>query len=337
MPFKDTKLKNILLIHTGGTFGMMPTEPTKVLAPADIRHLILKYLPEIANIARIDFKVAFNIDSANIQIHHWQTLAGMIAANYQKYEGFVIIHGTDSMVYTASALSFMLQGLAKPVILTGSQRPLAVIRSDARSNLIGSIELATYKIPEVSIYFDNQLFRGNRAIKISSTSYEAFASPNFPILAEVGLDITLSKNILAAGKKLLYSDQFDENVLCLRFFPGLLPSHLDGIPDSPVKGVIIEALGLGNLSIDEKPLIPWIEKMNQAGKIIVITSQSPYGTVNFNLYECGQKIIAAGGISAMDMTTSAAIIKLMFMLGQFPDDPQKVKFYYQKSIAGELT
>jgi L-asparaginase len=333
----NTRLKKILLIHTGGTFGMMPAEPTRVLAPADIQHLILKYLPEIENIARIDFEVAFNIDSANIQIHHWQTLAGIILKNYQKYDGFVIIHGTDSMVYSASALSFMLQGLAKPVIFTGSQRPLAVIRSDARGNLISSIELATYPIPEVSIYFDNQLFRGNRVIKISSTSYEAFASPNFPILAEVGLDLTISKNILPAGKKLFYHDGFDENILCIRFFPGLQPAHLETITDSPVKGVIIEALGLGNLSIHEKSLIPWIEKMDRVGKIIVISSQSPYGTVNFNLYECGQKIVTAGGISAADMTTAAAIIKLMFLLGQFPENSRKVKEYYQKSIAGELT
>ncbi|OGB66909.1 MAG: hypothetical protein A2Y94_02380 [Caldithrix sp. RBG_13_44_9] len=330
-------MKNILLIHTGGTFGMMPAEPTKILAPADIQHLILKYLPETENIARIDFEVAFNIDSANIQIHHWRTLAGMILQNYKKYDGFVIIHGTDSMVYTASALSFMLQGLAKPVILTGSQRPLAVIRSDARSNLVNSIELATYNIPEVSIYFDKQLFRGNRAIKISSTSYEAFASPNFPVLAEVGLDITLAKNILPARKKLLYSDRFDENILCIRFFPGLLPAHLEAIAGSPVKGVVIEALGLGNLSIYEKSLIPWIENMSRAGKIIIITSQSPYGTVNFNLYECGQLITAAGGLSAGDMTSAASIIKLMFLLGQFPDNPQRVKTYYQKSLAGELT
>jgi L-asparaginase len=330
-------MKSILLIHTGGTFGMMPAEPTKALAPADIQQLILKYLPEIEKIARIDFEVAFNIDSANIQIHHWQTLARMISKNYQSYDGFVIIHGTDSMTYTASALSFMLQGLAKPVILTGSQRPLAMIRSDARSNLINSIELATYDIPEVSICFDEQLFRGNRAIKISSTSYEAFASPNFPALAEVGLDVKISDHILPAGKKLLFSEHFDENIFCLRFFPGLSPAHLESIISSSIKGVIIEALGLGNLSIQEKSLVPWIEKMNRDGKIVIITSQSPYGTVNFNLYECGQLITSAGGLSAGDMTSAASIIKLMFLLGQFPDNIAKVKTYYQRSLAGELT
>ncbi len=330
-------MKKILLIHTGGTFGMMPAKPSKMLVPADIRHLILKYLPEIENIAHVDFEVAFNIDSANIQIHHWQTLAEMIKQHYLSYDGFVIIHGTDSMTYTASALSFMLQGLTKPVILTGSQRPLALIRSDARNNLINSIELATFPIPEVCIYFDKYLFRGNRTIKISSISYEAFASPNFPILAEVGLDIELSKNIRSPGKELLYSNNFDDNIFYFRFFPGLPPQHLENFVKSPIKGVIIEALGLGNLAIQEKSMIPWIEKMAEAGKVIVITSQSPYGAVNFHLYECGQLIARAGGLSAGDMTSSAAITKLMFLLGQFPEELEKVKTYYQKSLAGEIT
>jgi L-asparaginase len=330
-------MKKILLIHTGGTFGMMPAEPSQALAPANIRQLILKYLPEIRTMADIDFEVAFNLDSANIQIHHWQKLGEIIRDNYTAYDGFVIIHGTDAMVYTANALSYMLQGLDKPVILTGSQRPLALIRSDARSNLINSIELATHPIPEVAIFFGTSLLRGNRAVKISSTSYEAFASPNYPALAEVGLDVILSRQIMSGRKKLHYRDTFQNSVFCFRFFPGLDPTYLQFLANSSLQAIVVEALGVGNVAILEHSLTPWIRSMSASGKLVVIVSQSPYGHVNLDLYESGQKIREAGGISAADMTTTAAIVKLMFLLGCHPDDREKVRAEFLKSLAGELT
>jgi L-asparaginase len=330
-------MKKILLIHTGGTFGMIPVKPSQVLAPADIKDLILKNLPDIKKIARVDFKIAFNIDSANIQIHHWRKLAQIISENYPEYDGFVIIHGTDSMIYTASALSFILRGLNKPVTLTGSQRPLAFIRSDAKSNLINSIELATLKIPEVSICFGTKLFRGNRTIKISSTSYNAFASPNFSALADVGWEISLSPNILSGGKKLILKDDFDSNVFSFRYFPGLSPRYLEYLIDSPAKGVIIEALGMGSISVMENSLIPWINQMTNANKIIVINSQNPYGKINLNLYQCGKMIKDAGGISASDMTVSTSIVKLMFLLGYHKGNLEKVKKNFLKPLAGEVT
>ncbi|MCK5453384.1 MAG: asparaginase [Calditrichia bacterium] len=330
-------MKKILLIHTGGTFGMMPLQPSQALAPADIQELILKYLPEIRSIAQIDFEVAFNIDSSNIQVEHWKKLGRLIKQKYQQYDGFVIIHGTDAMVYSASALSFMLQGLDKPVILTGSQRPLAVIRSDARSNLINSIELATRNIPEVGIFFGTNLYRGNRAIKISNTSYKAFASPNNPALAEVGLDITLSKYILQPGSSFRYQDSFDDHVLCFRFHPGLSPKYLESFTDSPLRGIVIEALGVGNVSILTNSLIPWIERMTKAEKIVVINSQSPYGKVDLSRYECGHQIEAAGGISGLDMTTACCLIKLMFLFGQNPSDISKLKQGFLEPLAGELS
>jgi L-asparaginase len=330
-------MKKILLIHTGGTFGMMPLQPSQALAPADIQELILKYLPDIRTIAQIDFEVAFNIDSSNIQVEHWQKLGRLIQKKYQQYDGFVIIHGTDAMVYSASALSFMLQGLDKPVILTGAQRPLAVIRSDARGNLINSIELATHDIPEVGIFFGTHLYRGNRTIKISNTSYKAFASPNHPALAEVGLDITLTKYILNPGSTLSYQDSFDDHVLCFRFHPGLSPKYLEHLIDSPLRGIVIEALGSGNVSILDNSLIPWIEKMSKAGKIVVINSQSPYGKVDFSRYECGHQIETAGGIPALDMTTACCLIKLMFLFGTIPTDISKVKQVFLEPLAGELS
>jgi L-asparaginase len=330
-------MKKILLIHTGGTFGMMPLQPSQALAPADIQELILKYLPDIRTIASIDFEVAFNIDSSNIQVEHWQKLGRLIKEKYQQYDGFVIIHGTDAMVYSASALSFMLQGLDKPVILTGSQRPLALIRSDARSNLINSIELATRDIPEVGIFFGTMLFRGNRTIKISNTSYKAFASPNNPALAEVGLDINLSKYILQPGSKLTYRDSFDDHVLCFRFHPGLSPKYLASFIDSPLRGIVIDALGVGNVSILTNSLIPWIKRMTEAGKIVVINSQSPYGIVDLSRYECGHQIEDAGGIPALDMTTACSLIKLMFLFGHIPSNISDVRKKFLKPLAGELS
>jgi L-asparaginase len=316
---------------------MMPLQPSQALAPADIQELIIKYLPDIRSIAQIDFEVSFNIDSSNIQVEHWQKLGRLIQKKYRQYDGFVIIHGTDAMVYTAAALSFLLQGLDKPVILTGSQRPLAVIRSDARSNLINSIELATCDIPEVGIFFGTCLYRGNRTIKISNTSYKAFASPNNPALAEVGLDINLSNYILKPGSELNYEDSFDDHVLCLRFHPGLSPKYLESFIDSPLRGIVIEALGVGNVSILTNSLIPWIERMSKAGKIVVINSQSPYGKVDLSRYECGNLIEDAGGIPASDMTTACSLIKLMFLFGQTPSDISKVKQKFLKPLAGELS
>jgi len=331
-------MKKILIIHTGGTFGMVPIEPSKPLAPPAVQDHILNYVPEIVKIANVDFETAFNIDSANIQIRHWQKLTKIIRQSYNHYDGFVIIHGTDAMVYTASALSFMLQGLSKPVILTGSQRPLAQIRSDARSNLINSLELATAQIPEVCIFFGIHLYRGNRTIKISSTHYDAFISPNYPPLAEVGLDISISKkDLLNPGKNLVIHDQFDDRVFCFRFHPGLHPEYLKGLLDSPVKAVVIEALGSGNMAIFENSMIPWVEEMNKAGKIVVINSESPYGRINLDLYESGRRIKDAGAIPAEDMTTAASIIKLMFLLGSYKNEIKTIKDRFVQPIAGELT
>ena len=330
-------MKRILLIHTGGTFGMVPIEPSKTLAPADIQNHILAHVPEITRIADVEFKLAFNIDSANIQISHWQKLAKIIYQNYSLFDGFVIIHGTDAMVYTASALSYMLRGLSKPVILTGSQRPLSQIRSDARSNLINSMELATYNIPEVTIFFGTRLYRGNRTIKISSTHDDAFASPNFPPLAEVGLDISISEGTLQAKDSLIYENKFDSHVFCMQFYPGLPPNYLDCIVESPIQAVVVKALGAGNLAVQENSLIPWIKKMNRSNKIIVMGSQSPYGRVNLDLYESGKMAQDAGGISSQDMTNPATIVKLMFLLGQNRHQTDIIKKKLLEPLSGEIT
>jgi L-asparaginase len=330
-------MKNIQLIYTGGTFGMLPVEPSKTLKPSTIQNNLLNYLPDIKKIANIDLKIAFNLDSSNIQLYHWQELAQIIVNNYYQFDGFVIIHGTDAMVYTASALSFILQNLSKPIILTGSQRSLAEIRSDARSNLINSLELATYKIPEVCICFGNYLFRGNRAIKISNTHYNAFASPNYPALAEVGLDITISNQILVTEKKFQYKTDLSDSVFCFRFHPGLSPLNLKQLLKSSIKSVVIEALGSGNLACQENSLIPWIKEMNNVGKIIAVNSQSDYGKINLTSYESGVMAADAGALSCGDMTTTATIVKLMYLMGNYTDEILKIKDMFTNSLAGEIT
>lgn len=331
-------MKKILIIHTGGTFGMVKMKPSEILAPNQMQERITAHVPELERIAEIDFQALFNLDSSNVQPHHWQELAATIHANIDSYDGFVVIHGTDALAYTAAALSFMLQNLPKPVILTGSQRPIAEIRTDARSNLINAVELATYTIPEVCIFFGTRLFRGNRAVKTSTIEYGAFESPNYPPLAEVGLDVHIAENLLlkpAGGLQL--KTGISDRVLTLSFFPGLPPDNLRCLFYTPVQAIVIRGLGLGNVAVQEKSFVPLIEELTRAGKLVVITSQSSHGRVDLSRYQNGKLIEAAGAVSAADMTTEATIVKLMHLLGQYPEDIEEVRRQFPLPIAGEIT
>ena len=330
--------KRIRIIHTGGTFGMIPQHPRPTLAPQQVQQQITTYVPELRQIADIDFKVMFNIDSANMRPHHWQMLAREIHASYEDFDGFVIIHGTDSMVYTASALSFMLPGLGKPVILTGSQRPLAEIRNDARGNLVNAVELATYQIPEVSIFFGTRLLRGNRAIKSSTTGFGAFSSPNYPPLAEVGVDIEIYRDdILTGGRTPELSTHASASLAVTRFFPGLTPDFLKSFLEIPINAIIIEGLGMGNVNIDEASLCPMVEALTAAGKLVIITSQSRHGQVDLKRYENGRRIGEAGAIGNGDMTTETTIVKTMHLLGKHQEDIDAVRGAFCQSLAGEIT
>jgi L-asparaginase len=337
-PKRRGKVKKILIIHTGGTFGMVKIKPGEILAPNQMQERITAHVPELEQVAEIDFKALFNLDSSNVQPHHWQELATAIYDNIDNYDGFVVIHGTDALAYTAAALSFMLQNLPKSVILTGSQRPIAEIRTDARSNLINAVELATRPISEVCIFFGTQLFRGSRAAKTSTIEYGAFESPNFPPLAEVGLDVHIAGDLLlkpAAGLQL--KSGISDRVLALSFFPGLPPDNLRCLFYTPVQAIVFRGLGLGNLAVQEKSFLPLIEELSAAGKLVVITSQSRHGRVDLSRYQNGKLIEAAGAVGAGDMTTEATIVKLMHLLGQFPDDLAAVKEKFPISIAGEIT
>ncbi len=329
--------KRILILHTGGTFGMVPISPTTVLAPEKIASHVLHYIPELTQIAEIEFQFIFNMDSADIHLPHWIQLGETIQRQLEQFDGFVIIHGTDSMVYTASALSYMLRNLPKPVILTGSQRPLSMIRTDARMNLINAVELATYPIPEVSICFDNKLFRGNRTIKYSSIDYDAFRSPNYPPLATIGIDIHLENTHLQPQGEFEFMPFFKNDLVVLRYIPGLQRHQLQGLATSPPSVVFIEALGLGNVSIKSGNFIDWVQELTQQGIIVLVGSQSPHGIIDLSRYQNGNALLEAGAIGIGDMTPEAAIVKSMHILGLGTSSVNAFKTRFYQPIAGEIS
>jgi L-asparaginase len=331
-------MKRILLIHTGGTFGMALKDG--VFAPSAFVQRILEFVPEIKQIAEIESSIVSNIDSSNIGIEHWLKIADTIVENYDEFDGFVITHGTDTLTYTASALSFILDGLSKPVILTGSQRPLSEIRTDARNNLINAVELATYQIPEVCIFFNNKLFRGNRTKKIDIWGFDAFDSPNYPLLAKVGVGIEVyEKNFLKREKKeLKVSKKFSDKVFCVKIFPSIKVEYLMQLLNTDAQGFVLEAFGSGNIpNIEERSLIPFIKNAVEMNKIVAISTQAVYGSVDLTLYECGKDALDAGALSCKDMTTETAIVKLMFLLGKYDGDVSKAIDEFHIPLAGEIS
>ncbi len=316
---------------------MVPLSPSSVLAPEKIASHVLQYVPELPQIAEVEFQFIFNLDSAEIHIPHWIQLGRTIVANIEAFDGFVIIHGTDSMVYSAAALSYMLRHLPKPVVLTGSQRPLAMIRTDARLNLINAVELATHPIPEVSICFDNKLLRGNRTIKYSSIDYDAFRSPNFPPLATVGIDIHLDYPFEPPQFSFQFLPHFSDDILAIRFFPGLHPRFLDGIQQHPPRVLFLEALGLGNVAIQDGGFVQWVEQLVTQGVIVIIGSQSPHGFIDLTRYQNGIALQNAGAIGCNDMTNEAAIVKAMHLLGLGINQLQDFQQAFHTPIAGEIS
>lgn len=330
-------MKKILIIHTGGTFGMMPMEPSNTLAPGDIHEQIVTYVPEISQIAKIDITIPYNIDSSNITPFHWKKLVDILIKNQNKYDGFVIIHGTDTMAYTASALSFMLKGFNKPVILTGAQRPLAEIRTDARTNLVNSIEIATQDIQEIAVFFGYYLFRGNRCTKVSVSRYDAFDSPNFPPLAEVGIDIKFNKVDPVPSSSMEIFTDFSNKIQIVHLFPGLDSDYLEYVCSHPEsRAILIRAYGAGNVPILDNSIIPAIRKAINAGKIVAVGTQAIHGKVTLDLYDCGEKILEEGAISCYDMTLEASITKMMYLLGKYNDN-EVVKQKFTENLVGELS
>lgn len=315
---------SVLLIYTGGTIGMKTDPETGVLVPFDFND-IQEEIPAIRNLGvEIGTLILNPIDSSNVTPQLWVDLAMIIRDNYDKYDGFVVLHGTDTMSYTASALSFMLENLSKPVVFTGSQIPMGVLRTDGRENLVTAIEIAAAKddgravVPEVCLYFQNSLFRANRTTKHSAEELDAFRSENYPPLAEVGVSIHFNRqNImpLADGEFKIHT-RMESDLMVVKIFPGLTEGFLRGMLSvEGVKGVILETYGAGNA-----PTTGWfidtVTEFVRKGLPVVNVTQCRNGSVAMELYETGVKLQQAGVISGYDSTFEAAMTKLMFLLGQ---------------------
>lgn len=337
-------MTKILIIYTGGTIGMVNDAKTGTLIPFDFQQ-IQENVPELA---RLNYQLSVHsfdpiLDSSNMHPEIWASLAKFIQDEYEHFDGFVILHGSDTMSFTASALSFMLQHLDKPVVLTGSQLPIGEIRTDAKENLITALEIAATKkdgramVPEVCIYFDYQLFRGNRSIKYNSEKFEAFSSPNYPILAEAGVNLTFFPNYILPEpvEPFQIHTAFNANIGVLKMYPGITERAVKAVTESAVDAIVLESFGSGNTTT-----APWfIDCLQQAianDKIIVDISQCKGGSVQLGLYETSRKLQQMGIVSGYDMTFEATVTKLMYLMGQGLSIAE-VKQLLETSIAGELT
>lgn len=337
---------SVLLIFTGGTISMTADPETGALRPADFDS-VEKLMPELKEMGiRIaGVPLLPLVDSSDISPEVWERIALTIEEHYDNYDGFVVLHGTDTMSYSASALSFMLTGLTKPVIFTGSQIPIGVLRTDAKENLITAIEIASAKkdgkavVPEVCVFFEDKLFRANRTTKQTSEHFSAFRSFNYPPLAEVGVHIKfLNHNINQAveNAKLRVRTKTDRNIAILKIFPGITENTVNGILNiEGLKAVILETFGAGNA-----PRGDWfyqaLKKATSKGIIIVNKSQCSTGTVEMGLYETSLNLLNAGVISGYDSTTEALVAKLMYLLGE-NGDRERVKAQMEKNLCGEMT
>ena len=336
---------SILVLYTGGTIGMMQDPKTGALVPFDFDNIYM-HLPVLQNFGyQIDF-YSFDplIDSSNMSPDFWAKLATKIAENYEQYDGFVVLHGSDTMAYTASALSFMLEILNKPVVLTGSQLPMGVVRTDGRENFLAAIEIAAAReedtaiVPEVCIFFQDQLLRGNRSTKFNAENFNAFVSTNFPALAEVGVHIKYNKDrILRPNcKKLKLHTEMDRHVGILKLFPGISEEFVKHALHTPgLKALVLETFGSGNATTD-KWFLDALREAVDAGLIVLNITQCKGGSVEMGRYETSLDMARIGVVSGYDLTAEAAVAKLMYLIGQGVSH-EKVVELLGVSIRGEMS
>ncbi|MFL1012420.1 asparaginase [Flavisericum labens] len=343
----NNKKPNILLIYTGGTIGMVKDFKTGSLRAFNFKNL-LKRIPELqlldCNIETVSFENP--IDSSNMNPEYWVQIAEIIEGNYTEFDGFVVLHGSDTMSYTTSALSFMLENLAKPVIFTGSQLPIGDLRTDAKENLITSIQLASIQnkgkpvIKEVCLYFEYKLYRGNRTTKLNAEHFQAFASMNYPDLAESGVHLKINNEYLFhpnLNKKFTVHKKLNDNIALIKLFPGISQSVIKSVFNTPgLKAVIIETYGAGNCTTEDW-FVNILHEQISKGIYIINVTQCSGGSVIMGHYETSSQLKKIGVVSGKDITTEAALAKLMFLLGQNNFDDNTFKTIFERPLCGEIS
>lgn len=337
----------ILLIYTGGTIGSFEDPETQSLRPLDFEKLNA-FIPELKKIEAAIEVIAFSKpkDSSDIQPEDWIYLVEIIENNYDRFDGFVVLHGTDTMAYTASALSFMIENLQKPVIFTGSQLPIGKIRTDGKENLITAIEIALAKrsdgravVPEVCIYFEYKLYRANRTFKYSANHFNAYQSPNYPYLAEAGVNIVYNPNAImpVPNEQTQFHKTLDPSLAIFPLFPGFTQQIANNtFLQDGIKAIILYTYGSGN-----GPIIPWffdlLKEATEKNIIILNVTQCKQGTIEMGKYETSRAFRDLGICSGSDLTMEAAVTKMMFLLGKYPNQPKQVKSEIQRSLRGEMS
>ena len=341
-----SKIPKILLIYTGGTIGMVKDFETGSLVPFNFDEL-LKRIPELKHLNCTINSISFEkpIDSSNMNPQYWVQIAEIIEENYISFDGFVVLHGSDTMSYTSSALSFMFENLSKPVIFTGSQLPIGSLRTDAKENLITSIEIASAQkngkpvISEVCLYFEYKLYRANRTTKHSAEHFNAFSSPNFPVLAESGVHLKFNDSVILKSrrfKKIKIRKVLESNIVLIKIFPGMTEKVLKSMLEiEGLKGVVLEAYGAGNTPSDSW-FVELIKTAINKGVEVIDVTQCVAGSVILGHYETSSKLKMIGVISGKDLTTESALAKLMYLLAQkIPKN--KFKEVFQSSLRGEIS
>jgi L-asparaginase len=329
-------MPRVLVLHTGGTLMMRPEGAGKLRPDAYGRDLLAE-LPILARVADVSTRILFDVDSGDMQPQRWVEIARAVhgAIADDAFDGVVVVHGTDTMAYSASALALMLGPLPRPVVLTGAQRPLSEPRTDARANLVDAVLAATLPVPEVSIVFASRVLRGVRSMKRDAWALAAFDSPDCAPLAELGVDVEIAPHVRAAAAGLAPFDaRIEPRVLAVRVFPGLDPELVRGALHAGVRGLVLEAYGTGNLPHLAGSLLPALDEARERGVPVLVVSQCPRGVVDMERYAGGAAAAAAGAISGGEMTVEAALAKTMIGLGRF-SDLAALRAWIEQNVVGE--